>query len=439
MKLSFGLRNGSDKTSTLQARLAHHTPAGYKRKSAAIGYSVTSSHFDSDKQRMRISTRWAEDNARYEEINRRLREIRTLFAGWGYQIWFRQWFEHDPKAALNGLLAGKKRASASMVGWMREHMHERSRASKKPMASSTLGDIGRAIDALEAYGELWRKDTGRELTWMDMDYSQRSGFYSFLSDGYKRSRSHNAVHKYFKKIRKLAEMALRRGIHTNSFMTSSEFTGPEEPTYSYALTTEELERVMAIDGLPEHLERTRDMFVLACYLGLRISDYGLIRPESFEPSSRGYYFTLTAADKTDKPAILPIELPEPVAILEKYDLHCPKNFSDQFYNRCLKDIGLEAELERKVVVRKRDGSGEVVAKAIADDLSSHDSRRTCASLLYYRHRVSLQTIMLFTQHATEAQVRKYLNMDAQSQAELAGREIREKVLGEVILTVSKSA
>ena len=82
-----------------------------------------------------------------------------------------------------------------------------------------------------------------------------------------------------------------------------------------------------------HLENVRDLFVLACYTGVRIQDYGKLN--SLHLINNGTMFKIRT-EKTDAEVIIPVH-PQARRILNKYNGQ-PRTISNQKFNKYIKEV-----------------------------------------------------------------------------------------------------
>lgn len=197
--------------------------------------------------------------------------------------------------------------------------------------------------------------------------------------------------------------------------TYGDFQLPQSNVMRLALTADEVSwcyhfDISTIKCRPQKkktLEKVRDMFVLSCNLGQRHSDMIRISRENFE---RGIFKIVqqktgnTAVVDIDK---LSVDKKTTFAILEKYGYEAPYKADISNYEKHLKDlfraIGLTDTIKTEC---KINGVLTTEMKRKCDHISAHDSRRTFASINYYRD-VPKRLIMEATGHKTESSFNLY--------------------------------
>lgn len=144
----------------------------------------------------------------------------------------------------------------------------------------------------------------------------------------------------------------------------------EVPTENVFLTRAELEAFQSYQFPSERLERVRDLFLLTCHTGLRISDRKRLQDAHIAGD-----MIVIRAQKTDKSIKMPIT-PSIRAIIEKYN-HALPEISDQKFNDYLKECARLC-IPNSQVELSENGKKRIVNKA--DILTSHDGIKTFATL-----------------------------------------------------------
>lgn len=136
-----------------------------------------------------------------------------------------------------------------------------------------------------------------------------------------------------------------------------------------ALSESELQAYIDAADLPEHLVKVRDLVVIQCATGLRISDR-----QRIDKNLRGNKIVIEA-QKTRSKMEIPIT-PQIRAILERYDYQLP-DISEQNYRDGIKAIHKKLFPNQTIQVREGSGYKDVY---VWEEISSHDMVRTFISL-----------------------------------------------------------
>ena len=174
------------------------------------------------------------------------------------------------------------------------------------------------------------------FSWDDIDQKLINKFITYLEKDYLSKSNIQKLMKDFKKLIKDAEVEC---IHDNFRARNLNFTievkDSDKSTNIY-LTTEELQGLydMELTGTDEQV---RDIFLIGCLIGQRISDYGRIEPEWFGKTPNGVDVIRLEQKKTGNKVTIPIIGNQLETLLKKYDYRVPK-ISDAEIDRRIKDI-----------------------------------------------------------------------------------------------------
>jgi len=208
-------------------------------------------------------------------------------------------------------------------------------------------------------------------------------------------------------------------------------------TKSIYLTETEIQALydMSLDGYDA---KVRDVFLLGCYTGQRVSDYSRLSPENFSVTANGTKVIRLVQEKTGNKVIVPVLNQNLLTIAKKYDYNIPL-VSDVLLNRYIKTICKSlsvavpslAETERTVITMKEryaEKAGKVVFKHIDktlverprhDLVCTHTARRSCITNLYLSGMFDDHQLRSISGHKTQAAFENYLCM--------SGDEIAEKM------------
>lgn len=174
------------------------------------------------------------------------------------------------------------------------------------------------------------------------------------------------------------------------------------------------------DIFRKNLMEARDIFVMGCLTGQRVSDYKRISEDMIETIQGDRQFVHLTQMKTGKDVYVPYN--EMIRrILDKYDGHLPKIY-DQHLNERIKVVGLLLGWTEPAGLTEHRGVMTYTSdKRFCDALATHTARRTFATNAY-KAGVSLSAIMAVTGHASEDMLRKYLKLSTKERALLAAAE-----------------
>lgn len=176
----------------------------------------------------------------------------------------------------------------------------------------------------------------------------------------------------------------------------------------------------------ESMQHARDIFVVGCLTGQRISDYSRIN-NSMIVRLDGKEFIMLIQQKTRKKIYIPLDI-RVKKILEKYGGKLPKMRASSIN----KYIKLLAEILGWTYEAKIDPSrlGGKRTTRFCDLISTHTARRSFATNAYAA-KVPISSIMAITGHSSEKTLRRYLKQQAEDKAVIAARDL------EVLLKISR--
>ncbi len=188
------------------------------------------------------------------------------------------------------------------------------------------------------------------------------------------------------------------------------------------LTEDEIKRIYEIDfnskdvkeqiDPKSNIEQTRDLFVIACWTGLRYGDWHDLSKACIS----GDRMTVPT-HKTNKTVVIPLH-PYVKAIIEKYDGVLPKSVDKSKTNKQIRLCGKLAGINENVTLdRVRGGNEVLLRKHKYDFITNHTARRSFATNMYQK-KAPILSIMAITGHTTEANFMKYIKIDEQRHADM---------------------
>ena len=284
------------------------------------------------------------------------------------------------------------------------------------------------------------------FTWDDIDQRLIVKFVDYLE---KDDLNLQTIQKLMKDFKKLVKDAGIEGIHENFRARDLNFTiavGENDKSTQVYLTTKELKALydMKLSGTEELV---RDVFLIGCFTGQRVSDYGRIEPEWFGKTRNGVKVIRLQQKKTGNKVCIPIVGNQLKTLLKKYD-YCVPKISDQEIDRTIKDICERLSVsipslavKEKTILKKqekialytnKDGgrkmfeineNGECIKQKWAM-IASQTARRTCITNMYLAKKpdgsakYTLAERMSVSGHKTESQYIKYIKCSLDEVAEM---------------------
>ena len=166
----------------------------------------------------------------------------------------------------------------------------------------------------------------------------------------------------------------------------------------FYLSEVELDRLRTSTPKSKSLQEQKDVFILQCYTGLRVSD---LRRVNLDTINEDRSMIVMRSAKTDEAIKLPI-LPEAEEILLKYDYELPF-ISDQKYNKAIKDFLKELDFDRKIESQDFAPLYEVC--------TSHIARKTFLSYLINVKKLSAPEVKEITGTSADTIYKHYAGAD----------------------------
>ncbi len=252
------------------------------------------------------------------------------------------------------------------------------------------------------------------LDFNDIDLSFYYGFIQFLEED---DKSVNTIGKHIKNLKSILRSATQDGLNKNLAFTKREFKVLKEQTTAIYLDEKELKSIAECDlSAYPHLDTARDIFLIGCYTGQRVSDYNGLSKSNFYQKD-GVRFFKIKQKKTKKEVLCPITL-EIEAILSKakYNNAPPKKMNEQDINEYIKEVGSKAGITQQVNNSYTKGGVEQSKELPKNKMiSTHTARRSfCTNM--YKKGMPIYDIMHFSGHSSEKEFYKYIRIEKEQRA-----------------------
>lgn len=264
------------------------------------------------------------------------------------------------------------------------------------------------LNNLQAFTGEW----GRKLDFDTIDLEFYEDYLKFLQ---KKNLSENTIGREIKNLKAVLNDATERGHNTNLSYRSKRFSKPSEEVDNIALSENELRGLQYLDlSESPHLDRVRDLFLVACHTGLRYSDFSKLKADNI----KGGFIEVAKQEKTGQPVTIPVHSVVK-GIIKKYGGYLPESISNQKFNTFLKDACKMVESLQKPASKTRTQGGlkTTVNYQKWEIISTHTGRRTFATNAYLQGIPTI-TIMAITGHKTEKAFLKYIKVNPKEHAKI---------------------
>ena len=268
-----------------------------------------------------------------------------------------------------------------------------------------------AITLLKKY----EKEIKVKLNFETIDITFYNGFKAFLE---KENFSLNTIGKHIKTVKSFLNYAFIEGYTKNVKFKSKDFKVEKEITTEIYLTDSEILALLNKDysKLPI-LEHVRDVFLIGCYTGQRVSDYNNLTANDIITKEGIQYFKFVQQKNRKRGKIVYCPITKEIRqIMARYNNQPPPPIKEQYINDNIKDIGMELEFNELIKCEYTKG-GKLITKMIPkyDLIKTHTARRSfCTNK--YKAGMNVFDIMLFSGHSTEKEFYKYIRIKDEERA-----------------------
>lgn len=255
-----------------------------------------------------------------------------------------------------------------------------------------------------------------------------------------------SVNKYLAVFRALIAYAEEKGISVSKTALQSYRKIPiydDDTKAKTYLNERELQALyeMKLSGLKD---RVRDIFMLGCYLGQRVSDYNNLTRTDFTTTRRGNRVVCFTQEKTNNAVVVPIIYDNVYAIAKKYNYRFPR-LAHGVINRYIKEIlaelsadvpSLHQTVRTAITQREQEAERQGRVQFVRDEkgyvlkhryevVSTHTARRSCITNLYLSNRFSISQLMSISGHKSERAFNEYICCSSEEVADVIA-EIAKK-------------
>lgn len=255
---------------------------------------------------------------------------------------------------------------------------------KSVLKPGTLKNYSTTEKYLKKFLKIERKTEDVNLE--NLNYAFIIDFENFLRNNVAQLQSrpltNNGLMKHLERLKKLLNLAQKlEWITRDPFVKFSlKFNKTERPY----LTQNEVDTILNFDFENSSLNKTRDIFIFACYTGLSYIDVKNLTKDNIVRGIDGSNWIYTSRQKTDQPVKIPV-LDTAQFIIEKYkeemaseELLLPV-YSNQKINEYLKKIATKTKIQK--------------------DMSFHCARHTFATTITLSNGVPIETVSKLLGHS----------------------------------------
>jgi integrase len=263
--------------------------------------------------------------------------------------------------------------------------------------------------------EMYSKVNKTPITFNSFDKKFVNLFSTFLEEYY--DHQQNSLSKHFKNLKTYLIEAVNRGLISNSNFIIKDFCYPTEETTAIYLTEKELQKMFDADlSQNRTMELARDIFLIGCYIGQRVSDYnGLTENDIITLKGVKYFKIRQSKTKTDVLCPITKEISEIMRL--RHNNRPPNKLNEPDINENIKELGRSLGFTKKIKCEFTKGGKKVIEMIPKHDLiMTHTARRSFCTNMYLK-KMPVFDIMLFSGHKTEKEFYKYIRIKGEERAE----------------------
>jgi integrase len=280
---------------------------------------------------------------------------------------------------------------------------------EKDISIITKRSYKQTIKKIKSYSDF----SGERISFNTFDKYFSVNFINYLEE---LDFSQNTISKHFKNLKTFLKEADRKRLISNENFNINDFSIKPEQTTAIYLNDEEIKLMFTKDlSKYKELELARDVFLMGCYTGQRVSDYNGLSKDSIKKIDDVYYFVIKQK-KTKTVVQCPITREMWDIMNTRYNGNPPNKILEQELNKNIKQVGQMLELDELVEISITKGGKEKKEQVKKYNLiHSHTARRSfCTNM--YKKKMHVFDIMHFSGHKTEKEFYKYIRIYGEERA-----------------------
>jgi integrase len=314
----------------------------------------------------------------------------------------------------------RKNAEEFIKDYIKRKASMVNKQTKRTLCSGTVYNHKNALHRLQSYC----KEKRKKIVWELFDRRFEESFTAWMNEqGY----AANTIASQFSIMKVWLTDA-----EIDGFMTDKYFHKYPTKTHevdNIYLTEDEIQRLYNIDFSNEEvkkqidpkssIEQTRDLFIIACWTGLRYGDWHDLSKSQITCDRIN-----VNTHKTMKEVIIPIH-PMVKEIIKKYNGKLPQSVDKTRTNKQIQKCGEIAHIDERIILHRIRGGKEVIKEEPKYKfITNHTSRRSFCTNMYLR-KIPIKAIMAISGHTTEANFLKYIKIDNDHYANIVEESFKE--------------
>jgi integrase len=280
---------------------------------------------------------------------------------------------------------------------------------EKDISKITERSYKQTIKKIKSYSDF----SGERVSFNTFDKYFAVNFINYLEE---LDYSQNTISKHFKNLKTFLKEADRKRLISNQNFNINDYSVKPEQTTAIYLNDEEIDMMFKLDlSKYKELELARDVFLMGCYTGQRVSDYNGLSKDSIKKIDNVYYFIIKQK-KTKTIVQCPITKEMWEIMNVRYNGNSPHKILEQDLNRNIKQVGQILKFNELIEISITKGGKEkkeLISKF--NLIHSHTARRSfCTNM--YKKKMPVIDIMHFSGHKSEREFYKYIRIYGEERA-----------------------
>ena len=292
--------------------------------------------------------------------------------------------------------------------------------TKRTLSSGTVYNHKNALQRLQKYC----REKHKKIVWELFNRRFEESFIAWMNE---QGFAANTIASQFSIMKVWLTDAEIEGLITDKYF--HKYPTKAHDVDNIYLTEEEIQRLYDIDFTNEevkkqidpksNIEQTRDLFVIACWTGLRYGDWHDLSKSQITKDR----INMTT-HKTMKEVTIPIH-PMVKKILRKYNGKLPKSVDKTKTIKQIQKCGEIAHIDEPTILHRIRGGKEILShKPKYMFITNHTARRSFCTNMYLR-KIPAKAIMAISGHTTEANFIKYIKIDNDHYANIVESSFKE--------------
>lgn len=271
----------------------------------------------------------------------------------------------------------------------------------------TVGTLKTMKNARIVLCKFLKKNNYDSLTFNDIN---RDFYFQFVEYLYNKNYSKNYIGTIIQKIKTIMTYSFDDGKHNNTEFKKKYFSKITEVVNFPYLDTAELKKIEEVVLKDNEADLARDIFLILCNTGLRISDFLNHVKNPVYVVEKGKKFMLIKQMKTGNTVYIPHSATVK-RVIDKRGGKLPEYLHQNIINKQLKSICKKAKINSVYQYSRTEGGKKVIYNEPKYKfISTHTGRRSFCTNAYIAE-VPVHDIMVISGHKTERVFLDYIKVD----------------------------